>query len=207
LKKIVKDIFGNAKLSDLNKKVAIVAFDLDNDVKDRKYRSWKTKVFHNFEGTDTDGDAKIVDVILYTTAAPTFFPITEGFVDGGVAANNPAMIGLAQALDSRAANQKLDDIKILSLGTGKSTRHIKGNDLDWGFAQWAPYILYLFMEAGIDVVNFQAKQILGDRFLRLDPHLGAHYSPDAVGKVDEMIQIANDYDIEKAVAWLKENWI
>lgn len=207
LKKVVKDIFGNSKLGDLNKKVAIVAFDLDNGIKDPKHRSWKTKVFHNFKGSDSDADAKIVDVILYTTAVPTLFPVAGGFTDGGVAATNPAMIGLAQALDPRAANQKLEDIKILSLGTGKSNRHIKGNTLDWGFAQWAPHLLFLFLEGGIDVVNFQCKQILGDRFLRLDPSLGAHYPADAVDKLDDMIQIANDYDLEKAVEWLKENWI
>jgi patatin-like phospholipase/acyl hydrolase len=56
---------------------------------------------------------------MCTTAAPTYFPPykleNSAFVDGGVQANNPALIAYAEACRNRINR---DNIFILSLGTG-----------------------------------------------------------------------------------------
>ena len=71
-----------------------------------------------------DGKLKVVDVCLATSAAPTYFPISylknqadenEAFVDGGLWANNPALIGFVEALNLTKATKQ--PIQILSLGT------------------------------------------------------------------------------------------
>ena len=118
-------VFGDTMLKNLKKKVLIAAFDLH----DAEKGHWKPKFFHNFAGKDTDGNLRASDVALYTSAAPTYFPTVDGFIDGGVVANNPSMAALAQALDGRAKinpRPMLEDMALLSIGTGFMPRAIVG---------------------------------------------------------------------------------
>lgn len=56
LEKVLKNIFGQTTLSGLKKHVLITTFDLDNESKDLNSRTWKPKIFHNFKGSDSDGN-------------------------------------------------------------------------------------------------------------------------------------------------------
>jgi patatin-like phospholipase/acyl hydrolase len=205
LKKALTAQFGDRTLAELDKKVAIPAFDLDNGYMN-EHRNWKLKVFHNFEGNDTDGDESVVDVALRTAAAPTYFPTVDGYCDGGVVVNNPSMVGVAQAIDPRGGNQNLEDVKVLSLGCGKLGRFIKGQNHDWGIAQWAPYLFFMMMEGGIDMVHFQTKQLLGDHYHRINPLLDEKFGIDDWKKVPKLVEIAENIDLAPTVAWLEENW-
>jgi predicted acylesterase/phospholipase RssA len=68
---------------------------------------------------DPSKNHKLTDILMCTTAAPTYFPPyklgNSVFVDGGVQANNPALVAYAEACRSQG---KRDNIFILSLGTG-----------------------------------------------------------------------------------------
>lgn len=121
LERELKAIFGQMTLAQLRKKVLITSFDMDNESADPKQRCWKPKLFHNFPGTDSDGAELAYKVGLYTSAAPTYFPTVDGYVDGGVFANNPSMCALAQTQDIRSGDRPaLSDVVLLSLGTGTS---------------------------------------------------------------------------------------
>lgn len=205
LEKILRLQFGDMTLRDLNKKVAITAFELDNNRR-CGHRSWKFKVFHNFEGDDCDGDELVVDVALRTSAAPTYFPSKDRYVDGGVVANNPALVGIAQALDKRGANKPLSEINLLSLGTGRFERYIEGEDLDWGILHWAPHLLYMMMEGGVDVVDFQCQQILGKKYHRINPLLHDKFSLDNWKKIPKMVEIAEKFDLQDTIDWLEDHW-
>jgi len=71
-----------------------------------------------------DGERKAVDVCMATSAAPLYFPMailrrpeTSGhdiFVDGGLWANNPVLVGLVEALKLAKEDQP---IQIISVGT------------------------------------------------------------------------------------------
>ncbi|HRE25738.1 MAG TPA: hypothetical protein PK954_03810, partial [Anaerolineales bacterium] len=119
----------------------------------------------NFPNEDTDARELAVDVALRTSAAPTYFPIVDGFVDGGVIANNPSMCALAQALDpKRGAGQALADVRILSLGTGQNQEFIETDDTDWGLAQWMPHLVGVMIDGAMDLANYQCRQILGEHY-------------------------------------------
>ncbi len=206
MREVFAEQFGDKKLKDLEKKVAIPAFDLDPGP-DRKFRGWKLKVFHNFECPDSDGEELCVDVGLRTSATPTFFPTVDGYCDGGVVVNNPALIGLTQALDAkRGPGMPLAQINLLSLGAGRSARWVEGNNLDWSAAQWAPHILYMLLEGGISIVDFQCQQILGESYHRINPLLSEKIGLDDRSKIPEMIEIANKEDLKPALKWLEEHW-
>lgn len=205
LKHLLQDQFGDMTLGDLDKRVAIPAFDLDSGP-ESEFRSWKLKVFHNFPGADSDADERVVDVALRSSAAPVFFPTVDGYIDGGVVANNPSMVGVAQALDSRAGNMPLQNIHLLSLGCGKSARWIKGNNHDWGAMQWAPHILFLALEGSIDTTHFQCHQLLQERYHRIDPILPNKMPLDDWKKVPRLIEIAQNEDLKDLHKWIEEMW-
>ncbi len=61
------------------------------------------------------------EVAMATSAAPTFFPAYRlsgdgvRLIDGGVWANNPAMVGLTEAVS--LFERRLCDVRVLSVGT------------------------------------------------------------------------------------------
>ena len=71
MRKLLEMQFGDMKLRDLDKRVAIVTFDLDNEDKSTNgIRTWKPKIFHNFPGPDSDADARVVDVACVQLRPP-----------------------------------------------------------------------------------------------------------------------------------------
>lgn len=169
------DLFGEMRLKDLKQRVLVPTFDLDNgDGKDAvppQKRTWAPKFFHNFPGKDSDGNAFVVEVALATSAAPTYFPAHNGYIDGGVVANNPSMAALAQTRDPRNDEPApaLEDVRLLSIGTGTNLSFIKGRNLDWGLAQWAKPLISLLMDASMGIADYQCRRLLVDNHRRIAP--------------------------------------
>ena len=211
LKSELKVIFGNKRLSDIKKKVTIPTFDLDNEASSPTERTWKPKIFHNFAGPDSDGGSLIADVALYTSSAPTYFPSADGYIDGGVYANNPTIVAIAQAISKRSRppdRAKLDDLVVLSVGTGVSLTYIKGKTHNWGYSQWIKPLINVLMEGVAGISDYQARQLLSDRYHRLqivfDPK--ETIPMDSVKRLDRMDEIASAYDLSRTIKWIKEVW-
>jgi patatin-like phospholipase/acyl hydrolase len=207
LKEELTNTFGSMTLSELKTTVLISSFDLDNEATSfGKVRSWKPKYFHNFPGEDSDGHEKVVDVALYTSAAPTFFPVYHGYVDGGVVSNNPSMCALAQALEADTGKQKLQDVRILSIGTGVNPQFLTAVDDDWGFIQWGPHVISLMMEGSMGLADYQCRQLLHNHYMRINPVLPVPIGLDGLDQVPMMKSLASQFDLEDARAWLKRNF-
>jgi len=207
LKQILLETFGARRLKDLNPRVLISSFSLDNQAADASQRTWNPKFFHNFTSADSDGDSLVVDVAMSTSAAPTYFPSYGAFIDGGVIANNPSMAAIAQAMDVRnpaGEHATLDAIKLLSVGTGASLQYISGQDHDWGDAQWIKPILNVMMDGSVGVADFECRQLLGDRYCRVEPIFpaGQSFPMDDVSKVVALMDLANSFELTSTVAWL-----
>lgn len=194
--------FGDMRLGDLKKKVLISSFRLDSgSVTKMGVRSWKPKFFQNFDDDPSDCDQKVVDVALRTSAAPTYFPVYQGFADGGLVANNPSMCAVAQALDKGTGKQKLNKITVLSIGTGVLPKYVSGFNENWGYLQWAPHLITIMMDGVSGVADFQCKQILGPRYLRLDVLFDRDISLDKVEEMPYLIQLADREEIEETKKW------
>ena len=208
LEDILKKTFGASKLQGLKSRVLIASFSLDNQSTDPGKRTWNPKFFHNFPGTDSDGDSQVYDVALSTSAAPTYFPSNGVYIDGGVIANNPSLAAVAQALDGRNQPAErattLGEIKLLSVGTGASLQYIAGVDHDWGDAQWIKPILNVMMDGSVGVADFQCQQLLGQNYCRLNPIFpaGKSFPMDDVSKVVDLMNLANSVDLTSTIAWL-----
>ena len=207
LRKELHKLLGDTTLGELHKKVLVTAFDLDNEAPQN--RTWKPKLFHNYPGTDTDADVLAVDVGLYTSAAPTFFPSVDGYIDGGVFAGNPSMCALAQTQDPRyGLGLSLNEVALLSMGTGTSLQYVTGKSHDWGYAQWAKPLISLMFDGTAGIADYQCRQMLHDRYHRIAPVFpaGNAVGLDAVDKIPYMIDFAEALPIEDTIRWLQRKW-
>jgi patatin-like phospholipase/acyl hydrolase len=205
------DVLGDRRLDELDKRVVIPAFDLDNASPDPTARTWKPKIFHNFPGLDSDGAQLAYKVATYTASAPTIFPTTDGYIDGGVFATNPAMCALAQTQDPRnepADRAGLDEIRMLSFGTGHSLQYIDGPSHDWGYVQWIKPLISLMLDGVNGIADYQCRQILRDRYCRFAPTFPpeVNISQDDVSQIPFMVEFANELDLSDITDWLATNW-
>jgi patatin-like phospholipase/acyl hydrolase len=208
LKASLASIFGDRTLADLPKRVLVPAFDLDNEAAGPVApRTWKLKFFHNFPGPDSDGHERVVDVAMRTTAAPIYFPIYQGFVDGGVVVKNPAMCALAQAIDQATGGQALADVALLAAGTGRNAAFmdLSDDDGDWGAVQWSAGMRLLAVTMGndVDMVDYQCRRFLGERYHRLDPLLSESVYLDGIAELRRLVEVARTEDLAGTTAWLQ----
>ncbi|AGC47283.1 patatin-like phospholipase family protein [Myxococcus stipitatus DSM 14675] len=230
------------RLGDLKRKVVIPSFQLDGTRKG--LRTWKSKVFHNTgPETDPDLDELLVDVLMRSGSPPLSYPIYQGskdrgsgYVDGGLYANNPSLVGLAQAINNISRPNKhesvdtlateppsLESILVLSMGNGIMSAFLdptfKDGEANWGFAPWLlnlrdPMVLVkMLLEAGSDAVNYQCRMILRKKYLRLDPTVDQRlsaYDSQEVGTVlvGLLSQQGTMDQLQRAKRWVeKSGWL
>ena len=209
LRRELGKLFGQTTLGQLKKRVLITSFDLDNEDRRHDRRSWKPKLFHNFPGPNTDRSQLAYKVGLYTSAAPTYFPSVDGYIDGSVYASNPSMCALAQTQDQRyKPTPSLDNVVLLALGTGTSLYYIKGRSHDWGYVQWAKPLVRLMLDGVAGIADYQCHQILHSRYHRLAPVFpeSSSVAQDDTDKIPYLLNFAQKLDVKPTIDWLRKNW-
>jgi uncharacterized protein len=195
--------FGEKKLKDIPYYILVPTFDLKtND------NYWCPKFFHNFNNS-MDLLEKISDVILSSTAAPYYFPSYNGFVDGGIAANNPSMIAIIETFKHKHNIDKQiteDNIIVLSIGSGKYLNSINGDINNWGAFQWAPHIINMFMEGSNYTVEEECKLFLEDTFCRINNNINKDIKLDDTDYAEYIIDFAEKVNLDKEIEWLKKYW-
>lgn len=207
---VLRHVFRDVRLADLGKRILVPAFDLDDQNPDPLRRRWKPKLFHNFPVAGNDGDMLARRVALYSSAVPTVFASVDGYVDGGVYAANPSLCAVAQSLDACMATPppELNQLHVLSIGTGKNPLHIAGDSLHWGIAQWAKPLLGMVLDAGVSVIDYQCEQLMGPRYHRLNPWLdGEPVLLDDAEALPRLRAAAERSDIDSTVEWLDQFWL
>jgi hypothetical protein len=226
------------KLADLAPKrsVVVTTLWLGEKTNGMKIDAWRPMILHNLprqkkagkmgsedaeKDDQTARDAKlamemtILDAALCTSAAPTYFPPHRiekvgCFADGGVFANNPGIAALSMAI---RAGIQLQDIHIISVGTGSFTNYMKvppwkGVDpkLDGkycGVMAWllptrhdgvpeTPLISAIF-DAGAAADETYCKAILGDRYRRIQVSLKQDIDLANKDAVPGLITLAEEY--------------
>lgn len=118
-----------------------------------------------------DWKEKMAKVAVATAAAPTYLrPIEDGgytFVDGGVWANNPVMVGLVDALS--CFDVRRDQVRILSMGCGNEPYKIGGLRRRFGGKLMWHDIIFAAMRLQSCSALGQAGLLIGkNRLIRVD---------------------------------------
>lgn len=164
LRAALEGVFQTATLADVlsrNKRVVVPAFNFTLGAP----CVFKTDHAPNLS---RDGGLRLVDIAMATSAAPTFLPMVtismpdgsdQIFVDGGVFANNPALLGLAEARFSLGV--AAEDLSILSVSTPK--HRIYGRrprfGLKRGLAAWSIPLADLFVGSSMDIGHQTARRL------------------------------------------------
>lgn len=189
LEKLLRSIFGERLLGESRVPLVIPSFDLgENQV-------YLFKTPHH-ERLKDDWQVPYWQVAAATSAAPTFFPAFSlpedhvRLVDGGVWANNPAMVGVVEAISM--FGQPLHTIRVLSVGTTADPRTRKRKLDNGGLLHWirSPNVVDVFLTGQSAGAFAQVQHLIGrDNAHRLDPpapaglmHLDAGDVRDLKGK-------------------------
>lgn len=218
---IATKLLGSTLLRDCTKYVAV------NSARLWDGHSWMATTLSNATGNAWSA-VSMADAALATSAAPTYFPPhaigNDGyFADGGTFANNPCMTALADAR-SGGHFDSLDDVRVLSLGTGNVNQGIPPgamhDPLDWGVTHWmwpfasgkvpAMPLLDLMMTCTSQVATQEARHLLADRFCRGNVLLPQPYALDDWEHVAELEKLTRAYmqtaEWAAVRAWVKRNW-
>jgi patatin-like phospholipase/acyl hydrolase len=224
---LLSAMFGEATLGQLKKRVVIPSFQMSGLTPQGV--SWKPKIFHNFPYPgEPDLAQRIVDVGLRTSAAPVLLPVYQGFVDGGLFANNPSLCALTQILSDRRREHGAEaasarplqelDIALFSVGTGSNGQAVKVGTEDWGYRKWlfdSQYPLLLldtFLSSDPVTIDFQCQQILGPAYWRLNPPLSSPIVTSALAfgnrnAIDILNRAAFEANLGPTLEWIdRSGW-
>jgi patatin-like phospholipase/acyl hydrolase len=164
------------KIKDLKKPVFISTYCLDTR-QPIIHTNHPTVINSIKQPLDETAENSIRDVADATSAAPTYFPSVfieaekKWHIDGGLAAtNNPSVV-----LFSRMNEElSIDDIKILSVGTGELCKPLDGKkSKKWGALGWISHnIIDIMLNSPGKMSSIMTKTLLDDNYIRIQSSLG-----------------------------------
>ena len=175
--------FGDRRFGDSKSRLIIPAFNLAHN----KVRVFKTP---HHERLKTDWQIPAWQVAMATSAAPTFFPTCRHvpdsrLIDGGVWANNPAVVGIAEAVSMLGCS--LGDIRVFSIGTTDARIKRRGALDGGGVLQWIRKkdVIDILMRGQSEGTNGLAQHLIGHKnVLRIDPIVPEIFELDRLNETD-----------------------
>ncbi|MBD1932763.1 MULTISPECIES: CBASS cGAMP-activated phospholipase [Cyanophyceae] len=208
LENILNKEIGNKILSDIKKtRLIIPATDIANG----QAFVFKSSYLEEFV---RDKNIKIVDAILSSCSAPIYFDPNrlENYLlaDGGLWANNPALVGLTEAIGKLEIDK--NDVRILSIGTGIGKHYYKIDSAEtrnWGLVNgWEgkkiiDIILNLQSTSAENIVRLILKE---EKYLRLNFITDSKLSLDKLDILEELKTKADHtftYEVNKIKSFLE----
>ena len=167
LREQLETVFKEITLSETQTRLLIPATDISNGT----VHVFKSNYLNEFV---RDAKVMVKDAVLASCSAPIFFDPQKVddymLSDGGLWANNPALIGLVEATGK--LNVPIREVKMLSIGTGIGRKYYDPAraEKQWGLINWNPIklvsvILNLQSVASQNMVQLMLPK---ERYLRIN---------------------------------------
>lgn len=184
LTKWVKDMFGDKVLGDSPVSLAIPTIDTETG----SPRVWKTG---HHPRLHVGKKTKMWEVALSSSAAPTYLPAVQveglgAYVDGGLWANNPSMVGIIEA--KSFLGQPFESIRLLSIGTGKRKTWFRFENIrDKGRLGWVKSIVELILFVSSEATENQVEHLLeSEQYLRINEDLPNKMELDDISSIGQL---------------------
>lgn len=192
-----EDAFGQKTLSDLRAgRLIIPSVNLTRG---------QTCIFRtpHLIGNDQDSDVLVADVLRAATAAPTYFPHMvmpdgDAYCDGGLWANNPGVLAVAEAIkirrycDGPRCDPAFDvsTIQILSIGTGITTYSLSPPGSDAGILYWSRHVADVMGLSQAQGTEIPLDYLLGERFHQVNFDLAdSSWKLDGIQHLDQLFKL------------------
>lgn len=179
----------NLKMKDAHTRLCIPSIDITNGTvviykTPHKVRTPKEEIFND------DADNYVWEVARATSAAPTFFKTVQiknsYFVDGGMWANNPSLVGVVEAI---RCGFDLQEINLLSLGTGNTIFQVEQdkaknmNLTNWGKSG----LIELSFEVQSQAVHNEVNCLLStQKYLRVQYNFKKNIALDDISRLGDL---------------------
>ena len=206
LKEVLLKIFPkNLRLKDLGKLVIIPTLYIGDETSE-----WRPIFYNNLPNSPTE-NARVVDVAMCSSAAPVFFPTYDCHIDGGIVASDPSLSTIIYSLDQKLG-KNLEDIRLLSIGTGYMYNSIKHDTTSWGAIDWVISkepnlpIISVTLEGNSQTSQLFSKMLLDENYHRLNPRMNKDVGMDDLDSLDYLKKLGEDYNIEETIKWISTTW-
>lgn len=207
LHNVLLDIFpSQATLASLNKYVFVPSFN----VKGYTGKADQAVFFNNLMNNPTISET-LIHTALYSSAAPTYFPSINNFIDGGIIANSPTAAPVIYTQAVFPNTYRLNDFRLLSIGTGFYPSSINKNTSKWGVMQWSinPFcelkypLANLLLEDSSELECLYCEQLLKYNFFRINPELPYRINLADYKKVDELKSLGDSVDLSSTYNFIE----
>ncbi len=183
LEDALKNVFGNRKLGEAITRLVIPSFNLQTG----EVHLYKTAHHERLRG---DYKEQAYAVALATSAAPTYFPTyflrNIPLIDGGIWANDPALVAITEA--QTLLGQDVKNISMLSIGCTQEPLNISSSTKS-AFG-WALHISDLFTRAQMSAASSSAQLLLSERYIRISPTVpNGKFSLDGSQCLNELVAL------------------
>lgn len=211
LKELLFEVFPhNLNLGSLPKYVFVPAFN----VKGYTYKGFEGTFFTNLVNNPTISE-KVIDTALYSSAAPTYFPSVNNFIDGGVFMNSPTAAPVIYVRSVFPNKYKLSDFRLLSIGTGFYPERITQPTKNWGLFQWGvgtsikkkSPLLSILLNTNMPIENRYSYELLKQNYYRLNPNLNELIALDNYKKVLYLKEFADQMDLSDVFRYIERYYL
>ncbi len=172
LRRALIEVLGDRTLADSKNRLVIPAYNVQR----REVKLFKTRHSARFM---RDWKMKAFEVAMASAAAPTYLPsfVDDShieYVDGGVWANNPALVGIIEAMTVLRIDRSR--ISLLSIGTTREVVRMDAIKQNGGMTTWASRASDIFIGADCAATESMCEHLLRDnpdedstRYIRVNP--------------------------------------